>query len=107
MPIDPKRDRGLSRFRAALGEIYGKRLARVVLYGSRARGDERPESDYDVAVFLRDMADRAGEMKRLADLETDIFYATGALINALPFHVDAEGERSGFMHELRKDGLDL
>jgi predicted nucleotidyltransferase len=32
--------------------IYGDRLARVVLYGSRARGDAHPDSDYDVAVFI-------------------------------------------------------
>ena len=31
----------LKRFRAALGEIYGDRLERVVLFGSRARGDAR------------------------------------------------------------------
>jgi predicted nucleotidyltransferase len=43
-----------------------------VLFGSRARGDAHKDSDYDVAVFLRDMADRAAEMNRLADLSTKI-----------------------------------
>ena len=56
----------LVRFRKALGEIYGDRLERVVLYGSRARGDGRPDSDYDVAVFLRDMNDLGPELHRLA-----------------------------------------
>ncbi|MGO8801135.1 MAG: nucleotidyltransferase domain-containing protein [Roseiarcus sp.] len=45
----------LSRFRAALDEAYGERIERVVLFGSRARGDARPDSDYDVAVFLKDL----------------------------------------------------
>jgi predicted nucleotidyltransferase len=40
----------------------------VVLYGSRARGDAQADSDYDVAVSLRDMPDRMAEMNRLADL---------------------------------------
>ena len=44
----------LKRFRTALDEIYGDRLERVVLFGSRARGDARPDSDYDVAVFLNE-----------------------------------------------------
>ena len=55
----------LKRFRAAVTEIYGDRVARVVLFGSRARGDAEPDSDYDVAVFLRDLPDRFAEMNGL------------------------------------------
>jgi predicted nucleotidyltransferase len=33
--------------------MYGERAERVVLFGSRARGDAHRDSDYDVAVFLR------------------------------------------------------
>ena len=51
---DAEADAILTRSRAALGEIYGDRLERVVLYGSRARGDHRPDSDYDIAVFIKD-----------------------------------------------------
>ncbi len=58
----------LVRFRKALDEMYGDRLERVVLFGSRARGDAHAESDYDVAVFLCDMDDRDAELYRLADL---------------------------------------
>ena len=46
-----------SRLRAALDEIYGDRLERVVLCGSRARGQGRPDSDYDIAVFIQDLGD--------------------------------------------------
>lgn len=35
----------LSRFRMALNDANGERLERVVLFGSRARGDAR--ADYD------------------------------------------------------------
>ncbi len=35
----------------AINEMYGERLKRIVLYGSQARGDAGPGSDYDVAVF--------------------------------------------------------
>jgi len=41
-----------SRLRQALASAYGDRLARAVLFGSRARGDARSNSDYDVPVFL-------------------------------------------------------
>jgi predicted nucleotidyltransferase len=97
----------LTRFRAALEETYGQRLARVVLYGSRARRDHRDDSDYDVAVFLHDMPLRTDEIRVLSDIETDILYDIGFVINALPFRDGAERERSGFMNALRRDGIDL
>ena len=101
------RDPVLDRFRAELTEAYGERIERVVLFGSRARGDARPDSDYDVAVFLDGIADFGAEAKRLAELETDILYDTGAVINAFPFVAGAWRERTGLMLDLRNEGRDL
>jgi predicted nucleotidyltransferase len=103
----PQIDPVLTRFRAAVRESYGERVERVVLFGSRARGDAKPESDYDVAVFIRDGGSFAEESARLAAVSTDILLDTGAVISATPFPAGAYRERTGFMHELRKDGLDL
>jgi predicted nucleotidyltransferase len=101
--IDPV----LNRFRAALDEAYGSRIERVVLFGSRARGDARPDSDYDVAVFLRDLDSFGKEAKQIAEIETNILYDTGAVINALPFKAGSYEERTGLMGELRREGVDL
>jgi predicted nucleotidyltransferase len=97
----------LIRFRAALDEIYGDRLERVMLFGSRARGEGRPDSDYDVAVFLNTMPDRWAELNRLADLRLDFLDDTGAFFDAKPYLVGALRDRTPLMHEIRKDGLDL
>ena len=97
----------MTRFRAALDAAYGARIERIVLFGSRARGDARPDSDYDVAVFLRDFHDFGEEAGRIAEIETDILYDTGAVINALPFPAGAYHGASRLMHELRREGLDL
>lgn len=97
----------MSRFRAALDEVYGPRLERVVLFGSRARGDARPDSDYDVAIFLTDLESLGQEADRIAEIETDILYDTGVVINALPFEAGAYREPAGLMAELRREGLDL
>jgi predicted nucleotidyltransferase len=102
-PIDPV----LSRFRAALNSAYGTRIERVVLFGSRARGDARPDSDYDVAVFLNDLAGFGAEAAKIAAIETDILYDTGAVINALPLRAGSHRERTGLMHEIRRHGRDL
>ncbi len=97
----------LKRFRAALAELYGDRIERIVLYGSRARGDAHPESDYDVAIFLRDFSDRWPEMDRIIPIVTDILYEDQAFIHVMPYAAGAYRERTPLMGEIRLEGLDL
>jgi predicted nucleotidyltransferase len=108
MTNKPQNDPALKRFRAAVSEIYGDRVERVVLFGSRARGDALPDSDYDIAVFLRGMTDQPADMNRLADLATDILYDGGPFIHAMPYRAGSyNDERMPLMHEIRAEGIDL
>jgi len=100
-------DPGVRRFRAALADTYGARLERVVLFGSRARGDFRPDSDYDIAVFIREPGRWFDEVVRLAGLGTDILLDTGAVISAKPFNARAYNEPLPLMREIRHEGIDL
>jgi len=104
--LEPFADLTLRRLRAALEEIYGARLDRVVLFGSRARGEADAESDHDVAVFLHDMTDRAQEMNHLTDLATNILYNDSGLVHAMPYRAGSYDERTPLMHEIRADGMD-
>jgi predicted nucleotidyltransferase len=107
MPARPADDPILKRLRAALDETYGARIERVVLFGSRARGDAREDSDYDIAVFIKNHGALSDELHRLASISTDILLDTGAVISAKPFLAGAYRERTGFMGDLRRDGIDL
>lgn len=107
MPETALSDPVLENFRSALNRIYGNRLERVVLYGSRARGDAGPHSDYDIAVFLKTLPDRWAELDRLAKLRVDFLDETGAFFDAKPYLASAYEERSPLMHEIRREGLDL
>ncbi|HJU19594.1 MAG TPA: nucleotidyltransferase domain-containing protein [Stellaceae bacterium] len=107
MSLRPDDDPVLQRFRAALDRIYGNRIERVVLFGSRARGEARADSDYDVAVFLKDPGRFWDEVDRLVEVETDILYDTGAVINAMPYRADAYDDRTSLMREIRREGVDL
>ena len=102
----------LKRFRAALDEMYGDRLERVVLFGSRARGDAGEDSDYDIAVFLIDLREgdlvsRWRELDRLAALRSRILSDTEAFIDAKPYPAGAYRNPTGLMGEIRRDGVDL
>jgi uncharacterized protein len=105
--VHPQDDPIIMRFRSALGGIFGDRIERLVLFGSRARGDARRESDYDIAIFLNDFADRRQEVRRLVPLVTDIVEETGAVVHPLPFRAGTWRERTPLMHEIRLDGVDL
>ena len=107
MPGELSKDPILQRIRVALRVIYGDRIERVVLFGSRARGDGHADSDYDIAVFLKNLTDRWREFHRLADLRTDILAETGAFLEARPFRAGSYRERTPLMHEIRRDGVDL
>lgn len=96
-----------TRFRQAIADIYGDRLDRVILSGSRARGDFRPDSDYDIAVFLRGMGGLWKEPGPLAEIATDILVDTGAVISAKPFEAAAYGQALPLMEEIHRDGLEL
>lgn len=100
----------LAQFRAALHEMYGARLERVVLFGSQARGDARPDSDYDVAVFLNSNEktfDRWAELDKLAALRVKFLDETGAFFDAKRYPAAEYRERTPLMHEIRREGINL
>ncbi len=103
----PPNDPVLTRFRAALDAAYGGRVERVVLFGSHARGEARLNLDYDIAVSLKEIMSFGTESAVIAEIESEILYDTGAVINALPLPAGTFEDRTGLMGELRRDGVDL
>jgi uncharacterized protein len=97
----------LRRIRTSLCAIYGDRIERLVLFGSRARGDAHTDSDYDIAVFLEDLTDRWREFHRPADLRAEILTETSVFVEARPFRAGSYCDRTPLMHEIRRDGVDL
>jgi predicted nucleotidyltransferase len=107
MPAAALDDPILKRFRAALDRLYGDRIERVVLYGSRARGDAREDSDYDVAVFLYGLTNRRDEVRRIVPLVVDIIDDTGVVIHAMPYRAGSYEDRTSLMREIRIEGVNL
>ncbi|MBX9843992.1 MAG: nucleotidyltransferase domain-containing protein [Xanthobacteraceae bacterium] len=65
--VPPRAAARLRAFRREAENALPGMVERVVLFGSRARGDARSDSDYDVAVFVWGMTDRRPIDHALAD----------------------------------------
>ena len=66
----------------SLQEITGDRLIKMVLYGSRARGDYGRDSDTDIAIVVRglSMEMKHRMLNRVADIEFEYLRSLSTLI---------------------------
>lgn len=79
---DPDTERAVRKFLARVPA--GFRPERAILYGSRARGDYRPDSDADLALIMTEGADDWSTLSALSGLAFDILLETGILIQPVP-----------------------
>ncbi len=63
-----KKQQLIADFKSAMTMLYGPRLAKIVLYGSYARGEEKAGSDIDFLIVLNDATVSTGlEIDRITD----------------------------------------
>ena len=89
--------------RRAIAALPG-RIAKMVLFGSRARGDAKPDSDWDVAVFL---SGRPGldELRALSDAAYELLLLTGEFIQPLLLREEQAEEDSLLLRNIRREGV--
>ena len=62
----------LEEFRNTLRAAYGNAVEKALLFGSRARGDWRTDSDIDVMVIVKEEA--TGTQERIADMAIELVF---------------------------------
>lgn len=80
--VDPNLFNRLLSLSNAICEVYGDRLAQIVLYGSYARGSQTEESDLDIALFLAG-GDDAALHDRMTDLVVDYELELGITLSVV------------------------
>ncbi len=101
-------DQVLQRFLGALAPVRGC-IEEMRLFGSRARGDWRPDSDYDVLVVLTRRTPEA--VSACYDAVMEVLLATGRLVSLKIFPRD-EFDRlraipTPFMAAVQQEGIPL
>ncbi|MBI4802082.1 MAG: nucleotidyltransferase domain-containing protein [Elusimicrobia bacterium] len=93
-----------------LRELYGANLSRVILYGSKARGDATEDSDVDVMVMLRDYRDWNAEFDKVSELVNAVMedYNYDLLISfVIKKEEDYSAGLTPLLLNVRKEGVSL
>ena len=84
-----------------------------LVYGSRARGDHKPDSDADLAVILKgERGDRYKVSGDMAGIAFDVMMETGVLVSALPlweeeFRQPERFSNPALIANIKREGLRL
>lgn len=109
--IDPLTRKSVEQFLARIAGDYP--IVEAWLYGSRARGDARADSDADVAVVLDGAKGRAMAVGLdMAAVEFDVLLETGVLVSAIPIWIEDWREPLGhsnpyLIENIKRDGIAL
>jgi predicted nucleotidyltransferase len=103
--LSPGEQQALALFRDRTSAIVGQNLVRIVLFGSRARGEGHEDSDLDVLVLVKDFD--ASERRRILDAAADVDDETGMRLSPLVM-TEARFAMSFPLHAaVERDGISL
>lgn len=90
-----------------LEAIYGERLKKLIVYGSQARGDARPDSDVDLMIVLAGNVDPHEEARRTSRLVIELAGEHGVALS--PLHLsESHFQRSRPLPRMaRREGIEL
>lgn len=105
--LDPQTEKAVRTFLERVPPEL--KIEKAIVFGSRARGDNRPDSDADLALVLERGKDWS-VLDLLAGLAFDVMMDTGILIQPVPISTfdwtHPEGfPRPGFLRNVVKDGI--
>jgi predicted nucleotidyltransferase len=90
----------------SLGQIYGRRLRGIYLYGSAARGQLRPDSDIDIAIVLDEIIDKFDEYEKTSNLGSKLSLDDDTLVSFLFLtESDLANGRFSIHQNIKREGI--
>jgi predicted nucleotidyltransferase len=96
----------MRELKEGLARIYGRRLRRVYLYGSYARGEQVEGSDVDVLVVLDRIERYFAELERTGELASRVSLRYGVSVSSVFVpERDWEMQDSAFLANVRDEAV--
>jgi predicted nucleotidyltransferase len=96
----------IREFRSGLERLYGPRLIKVILFGSRARQDAQPDSDIDLLVVLRGPVNPYQELDRVCDFQCAVGLEHNAVISCVfVSEEELDTQASPLLLNVRREGV--
>lgn len=99
-------DSVLASLNQKVRQIYDARLAKIILYGSYARGTQNLDSDIDIMVILKDTELPSEKVGVIGLLITEMKEQFNVLISIMPVTLQRYSESQRlFYKNVRKEGI--
>ena len=101
----------LRRIASIYRAVYGKKIVKLVLYGSYARGDYKIDSDIDiVAIVEGERADLQEKLKKIWNISSDLELEYGIIVSptVIPFEEFEKYKNDiPYYRNIQNEGVDI
>lgn len=98
----------IAQLRQALERMYGEQLVKIVLFGSQARGDARPDSDIDILIVLERPFNYGYESEKISFPVADISLEYNVIISCVLATLEQfQHNNGGFFRNVHREGISV